>query len=265
VRAAADEFKRPKALTVMNRVTRILLIEDNAGDADLVRIAMKKVGDAFALHHEATLADGLERLAHEGADLALVALTLPDAQGLTAVTRVRSQCPDLPLVVLTSLANDRIAIQALDRGAQDYLVKGEVTPEVLQRTIRYAIQRQRDYAEIHRLLRKVQASRELLKKKNRRLGRLCKTAHRFVDNVSHEFRTPLTVIKEYVSLLGEGLLGEISEEQRRFLDTISDRADDLNNMVDDMLDVSRLEPGVSPTLRDAAQDRTNPIAANQRG
>ncbi len=95
-----------------------------------------------------------------------------------------------------------------------------------------------------KLLEKLQASEEILAKKNRRLKRLYKTAHRFVDNVSHEFRTPLTVVNEYVSLLRDGIVGTLSEEQKRMLDVIGDRAGDLNTMVDDMLDISKLEAGM---------------------
>jgi two-component sensor histidine kinase len=70
-----------------------------------------------------------------------------------------------------------------------------------------------------------------------------------VDNVSHEFRTPLTVIKEYVSLIREGIVGAVSEEQSKMLHVVEDRADDLNTMVDDMLDVSKLEAGLLGVYR----------------
>jgi hypothetical protein len=80
--------------------------------------------------------------------------------------------------------------------------------------------------------------------KNRRLEQLCDTSRRFVDNVSHEFRTPLTVIKEYSSLIRDRVVGAVNEQQVRMLNVIDDRTDDLNNMVDDLLDVSRLEAGL---------------------
>ena len=85
------------------------------------------------------------------------------------------------------------------------------------------------------------ASERVLERKNRRLEELYQTAHRFVDNVSHEFRTPLTVIMEYASLMQDGVVGELTSEQQQMLDVISDRAGDLNNMVNDMLDISKLE------------------------
>jgi hypothetical protein len=107
---------------------------------------------------------------------------------------------------------------------------------MLVNAVRYAMQRQQ-------LLQEITSAKALVEKKNKRLAEMYETAHRFVDNVSHEFRTPLTVIKEYTSLLRDGVVGAISDEQRGFLDIVNDRADDLNTMVDDMLDVGRLEAG----------------------
>jgi nitrogen-specific signal transduction histidine kinase len=102
---------------------------------------------------------------------------------------------------------------------------------------------------MRRLLGKVRASEKLLAKKNRRLARLFKTAHRFVDNVSHEFRTPLTVIKEYSSLVRDAAVGPVTKEQTELLDIVGDRADDLNTMVNDMLDMSKLEAGLHSAWR----------------
>jgi signal transduction histidine kinase len=93
----------------------------------------------------------------------------------------------------------------------------------------------------------------LLQKKNRRLANLSRTANEFVDNVSHEFRTPLTVIKEYASLVRDGLAGAVSDEQKRMLTVVEDRADDLNTMVDNMLDVSKLKSGLLGICRKNCQ------------
>ncbi len=118
-----------------------------------------------------------------------------------------------------------------------------MTGGILDRAIRYAIQRQKN-SEMSRLVEELRQSERLLERKSRRLARMYKTAHRFVDNVSHEFRTPLTVIIEYVSLLRDGVVGTLDDEQNHMLDVVADRAGDLNNMVNDMLDISKLEAGM---------------------
>ena len=131
----------------------------------------------------------------------------------------------------------------LRQGAQDYLLKHEVEPKLLARSLRFAIERQRT-AALESCIEQLAAAQVLLKKKNRRLAKLNRTVHEFVDNVSHEFRTPLTVIKEYASLVKDGVVGAVSDEQKQMLTIVEDRADDLNTMVDDMLDVSKLEAGL---------------------
>ncbi len=226
-----------------DKCCRVLLIEDDANDMRLLKRALDAGRETFELSVASTLAAGLDAVTRGSWDVVLADLSLPDAHGLDSVKQLRGSAPDLPIIVLTGLASDESALEALDHGAQDYLVKDGLTPEMLDRSIRYAVQRQKSQA-MRRMLEKLQASERILAKKNRRLKRLYKTAHRFVDNVSHEFRTPLTVVNEYVSLLRDGVVGDTNDEQKRMLDVISDRAEDLNNMVNDMLDSSRLEAGM---------------------
>jgi PAS domain S-box-containing protein len=84
---------------------------------------------------------------------------------------------------------------------------------------------------------------ELLARQNRRLEEMTERAHRFVDDVSHEFRTPLTVIKEYTSIIADGLGGPVSDMQQEWLRVIDVAAVDLNQMVEDFLDSSKLRAG----------------------
>ncbi len=222
----------------------VLLIEDDPGFAELMRRALDRADERLQFHWSATLHAGLDHAATERVDVILADLSLPDSNHLNTVTTLRAELPEIPVVVLTALANDQTASEAIDLGAQDYLVKHDVNPEILRRSIRYAIQRQLSAGENIKLLEKLRDSKKLLERKNRRLSRLFKTAQKFVDNVSHEFRTPLTAIKEYASLLGANIVGPVNGEQARMLNVVVDRADDLNTMVDDMLDVSRLEAGL---------------------
>lgn len=234
----------------------VLLVEDSADDAALVQRALAFAHSSnFHVNWVGSLSAALERVEAEPFDVALVDMSLPDSFGMNVVLRIRRKKPHLPVVLLTGNASDQMANDALERGAQDYLVKdwllGAAHADMLERAIRYAIHRQKSQ-ETQRLLRKLETSHRLLKNKNRRLATLCKTAERFVDNVSHEFRTPLTVIKEYTSMLGSELLGSVNGEQRQFLGIIENRADDLNRMVDDMLDVSKLDNGLLVMAREEA-------------
>jgi signal transduction histidine kinase len=239
---------------------RALLIEDDPGFHLLLERSLNKCRSRFSLTWADRLLTGLDALRSQAFDVVLTDLSLPDAAGLETVRRIRECDTTTPIVVLTALDDPGVEAKAIDSGAQDYLVKGEIAPNALERVIQHAIQRQETIAQIERLLADVQASEQLLAEnklqleaKNRRLRKLYKTAQRFVDNVSHEFRTPLTVVKDYISLVREGMVGEVNEEQRRMLDVAAVRANDLNNMVDDMLDISRLQSGLLGVWRRRGQ------------
>lgn len=231
--------------------TRVLLIEDSGTDAILIKSAIGQHRSEFSVKWVRTLAEGLSILQTSEFDVILSDMGLPDASGLPVIQSLRKQADHLPIVVLTGLDCDTVAMSALDEGAQDYLTKDNMTADGLSRAIRYAIQRQQN-SVMRNLVSQLTTSQKLLEQQNQSLSQLYRMAHQFVDNVSHEFRTPLAVIKEYVALMGEGLAGEINSQQKQMLQTVEDRADDLNTMVDDMLDVSKLEAGVLSVCRKKA-------------
>lgn len=230
---------------------QVLLVED---DSDDYRLLMKRLRDQeIGVHVDwaENLTEASTKVRQKTYDIVLTDLSLPESNGLATVDKLRSLVGELPVIVLTSLDDECMAQDLLECGAQDYLVKGEINGRATVRAIVHAIQRQRMQNELSRLLKERELNQQLLrqqtallKKKNRRLKRLYKTGQEFVDNVSHDFRTPLTVIKDYVAIIREGMVGDINEEQQRMLDKVSVRADDLNNMVDDLLDVSKLESGL---------------------
>ena len=128
------------------RETRVLVVEDNQGDAGLVRFALRAESGAdhsFKAEQVIRLHDALQSLKEKPFDLVLLDLTLPDAQGLDTLARVREAAPDLPIVIMTGLNDESMAVEALRRGAQDYLVKGQADSRAVIRAILYAIERKR--------------------------------------------------------------------------------------------------------------------------
>lgn len=119
--------------------TRILLVEDNPGDAVIFREKLNASDLDYELVHAKRLADGLEHVANGRFDILMVDLSLPDAQGMEAVERVRAAAPGSPLMVLTGLDDATAAAEAKKKGAVDYLVKWYVDSISLARYIRYAI------------------------------------------------------------------------------------------------------------------------------
>jgi PAS domain S-box-containing protein len=127
-----------------SEVIRVLLIEDNPGYADVIRIMLEKVRDArFDVVVVKRLSEGLESLRDGTIDVVLVDLKLPDSQGIDTFDNVYAQAPDAPIIVLTVTDNDELALEAVQKGAQDYLVKDQVDATLLVRAIRYAIERKR--------------------------------------------------------------------------------------------------------------------------
>ena len=131
---------------MLERYLQILLIEDDAGDADLLREYLEFSDSVYCgLVHAQSLQEGLNYLNAQQVkacfDIILLDLSLPDASGLTTVERVFRASPEIPIVVLTGLTDDAVALNALRTGAQDYLNKSDINEDVLKRTIHYAIER----------------------------------------------------------------------------------------------------------------------------
>jgi diguanylate cyclase (GGDEF)-like protein/PAS domain S-box-containing protein len=119
-----------------------LLVEDNPGDARLLREMFNEQGSRdIELTHVECMSDAERYLAQHSVDIILLDLGLRDAQGLEAVRRAQLAAPRVPLVVLTGLDDESAAAQALQEGAQDYLIKGQIETRGLLRALRYAIER----------------------------------------------------------------------------------------------------------------------------
>jgi diguanylate cyclase (GGDEF)-like protein/PAS domain S-box-containing protein len=128
----------------MNRksIKILLLVEDNPGDARLLREMFNDQGmHKTELTHVECMGEAEKHLAEREVDIVLLDLGLPDAQGVGAVRRVRAAAPRIPLVVLTGTDDESLAAQALQEGAQDYLIKGQIDARGLLRALRYAIER----------------------------------------------------------------------------------------------------------------------------
>lgn len=224
-------------------IVRVLLIEDNPGDVRLIRQMLAEYkGTRIALEHADGLQVGLDRLAAGGIDAVLLDLLLPESRGLDTFHRVRAEARGVPVVVLSGLDDERLGIQAVEEGAQDYLVKGEVDSNPLVRAIRHAIERQRMLEEAEQQTQELRA-KETLEKANEELKRLNQMKSDFISIASHELRTPLTSIKNAVDLLANGKAGALNETQERFVAMAARNIGRLANIVNGLLDLSKIEAG----------------------
>jgi len=123
---------------------RLLLVEDNPGDAALVREMLRTaLEDRVELIHVESLSEACAQVRKVGAACVLLDLSLPDAVGMEAVTQMQAAAPAIPIVVLSGLNDENLALNAVQHGAQDYLIKGRVDEVLIARSIRYAIERKR--------------------------------------------------------------------------------------------------------------------------
>jgi two-component system cell cycle response regulator len=129
---------------MMQSQKNILLIEDHPEDAKLMIQEMELIeNNPFQIMLATDLAKGLEYLSTTRIDAILLDLSLPDSSGIESVKRVRHHAPEVPVIVLTVFDDEDFASKASQHGAQDYLIKGQATSQLLSRSIRYAIERHR--------------------------------------------------------------------------------------------------------------------------
>jgi DNA-binding response OmpR family regulator len=134
-----------------SEVTRLLLVEDNPRDAALHTAMLRStaLSELFGVVLVGRLQDCLVSLMHATPACVLLDMGLPDAQGVESLLAIRAAAPGVPVVVLTGNDDETMGVDALQSGAQDYLVKGHVDGRVLARSIRYAIERMRGEQRVH--------------------------------------------------------------------------------------------------------------------
>lgn len=210
--------------------TRVLLIEDNPDDACFLHEALSETREEqIELVHVEQLDDAAKRLRQETFQVILLDLSLPDSQGIETVLRVQDEAPSVPIIVLTGLDDDNIALQAVRAGAQDYLVKGNIDARILVRSIRYASERKQAYEEMARLAAD--------------LARANRVKDDFLSVISHELKTPLIAIMGYARLLEADFSGGATSEHAKAVCVIRQKSDELLGMIRRILEVVKIESG----------------------
>ncbi len=145
--AVLDELAAPRD------VVRVLLVEDNPGDRRLVAEMLRDAGDAAVMTSCGRISEAQDPVSRGLADLVLLDLSLPDADGLDGLRQLRATAPEVPVVVLSGLTDERIALEAVQAGAQDYLMKGAVDSASLRRAERCGAAGDEVLVEVARRLR----------------------------------------------------------------------------------------------------------------
>ncbi len=216
---------------------RLLLVEDNPAEARLIKEMFSALSNgAYQIKHADRLSEALSCLEKDEVQAVLLDLSLPDSQGLRTLEAVRDRAAAVPIVVLTGLDDGALGMEAVKRGAQDYLVKGFPDAEILSRAVRYAIERQRlaselDAARLEQLHHQQRLNRDLVLQ-NREL-------EEFAYVASHDLQEPLRKLVAFSGLLRRDMGDAVPEKAERDLRFIEDSAFRMQRLVDDLLELSR--------------------------
>ncbi len=212
----------------------ILLVEDDPDDARRVAETLGEVPDAsFALNAVGDVVAARRYLADRAVEIVLLDLSLTSCPGTKAITELRRQAPHVPIVVLASLDDEQLALDALAKGAQDYLVKDEIDGRSLGRAIRSALQRKLVEDDLEGDVSELRRARQAAEVANR-------AKSDFLAKLSHEIRTPLGTIVGMADLLTEAPPGP---EYRECVEMLRRASQALFALVNDVLDLSKIEAG----------------------
>lgn len=249
------------------RPLRILLVEDSPGDARLLRELLREAGSLrFELAHVERLAEARAHMTEQGADVVLLDLSLPDAHGMETVTGMLEAAPEAPIVVLTGLDDETTAVRAVQAGAQDYLVKGQVEGGLLARSIRYARERKRLELERAQLLAREREARATAEAAVRGRDEVLRVVAHDLGNSLSAVLVTATVLLRTLPDDGPG------EKTRRRVDNIRQLAEQMHRLRQDLLDVAMLDAGqlslewgpLGPaTLVETLLERFGPLAAER--
>ena len=204
----------------MSRVTpqalRILLIEDLRSEAVLIETTLTQIAvHAYKVTKARTIAEALPLLETELFDVVLLDLGLPDATGLSGLHAIQAAAPRVPIIILTGYEDREMEMQALEAGAQDYLVKDRASLPALNRSMRHAIQRK---------------GVENMKTE-------------FISIISHELRTPLTSLHGALGLISGPMAQSLPPQVLQLIEIANRNSERLMGLVNEILDTDQIDSG----------------------
>ena len=225
---------------------RILCVEDNDGDFGLIRAHLKDAAFSAPIdvRRVKTMAETLRLFTgggEQGAfDIVLLDLSLPDSHGTETYRQLRTVAPRIAVAILSGNNDEALALELVQHGAQDYLPKDVLTPDLLMRCIIYAMKRQRHRVEMEKLADRLRRTTEELKTTQMQLiqAEKIESLGRLSSSVAHEVKNPLGVIQMGLDFL-TAQLPDASAEIQRTLKLMEEAIARADAVIHDMLDFSR--------------------------
>jgi signal transduction histidine kinase len=214
--------------------SKILVVDDEKEIRDFLFKALTRIA-GFQVELAESGKEALKKIESEKLDMVLTDLKMPKMDGLQLVTEIAKSKPEILTVLMTGHGSIDSALEAMKRGASDYITKPLNLEEMIVRL-------QKVLEEKQRFIR-LKDFADQLERANQELKRIDEMKSEFVSVASHELRTPLASIKNAVQLILNGKTGEINETQAKFLSMADRNINRLTNILNNLLDLSRIESG----------------------
>lgn len=207
-------------MIAFSKELNILIVEDSPSDAFLITEFLEEVNDInYHYQHCETLKEALEKLEEENFDVVLIDYNLPDSNGAVHLEYIFKQFSHIPFIVLTGLADEAVSINALNRGAKDYLIKGDFDAKLLNRSIIYALERKKMEEEtVIRILAAQDTEKE----------RIARDVH---DTLGQNLTS--------ASMQMQSLRSQIPEDNKEMLDSIDAALKSINDAIAESRGISR--------------------------
>jgi signal transduction histidine kinase len=224
------------------QIMQVLLVESNTADAALVRQAFSHFPqETWQFTRVETFGKAIEIYQHIGDtteqypfDLVLLDLDVPDAKGLETIQQFLTALPETPVILLSEVDDTELALQAIEQGVQDYLVKSQITLSILLKSIQFAIRRQ---CKLERLQHSARITQQALTQSKE----INQQQINFVGMVSHEIKNPLGTIQMSAEMMYLNLEGCVNTEIQKLLGKIHLATSQMNYLLDDILALCRLQ------------------------
>ncbi|NWF91296.1 MAG: response regulator [Syntrophaceae bacterium] len=212
--------------------TRILVVDDEKAIRSFLFEALTKLG-GFDVQLAEDGVEALKKIGKENFDLVLTDMKMPNLDGLQLISEIAKEKPEILMILLTGHGTIDSALEAMKRGASDYLTKPINLDELLMRLRKVLEEKQRFVSLKHYAAE--------LERANEELRKIDEMKSEFVSVASHELRTPLAAIKNAVQLMLQGKTGEINENQMKFLSMAERNINRLTSILNNLLDLSKIE------------------------
>jgi len=252
--------------------TTILVVDDDSFVREMLSMILETGGYAVATAENGAAAFQ-QYMGGQKADLIISDMNMPEMNGLELIRKLRENNIDTPLIILTANNEISVAVEALNSGATDYLLKDENIRDTVNLSVEKSLEKYRLRKQNIQLLDDLACKNRELEDSNKKLLHLNNLKNKFLGIAAHDLRNPLTSIRGLSEILVVEAFGPLTDEQKEYLTIINTTSDEMLSLVNDLLDVSVIESGklelhTAPgSLKDTVEDRIKiiKVIADRKG